>query len=150
VLTLHLRERRDLAVTGFIFYALASMSVVVAAAMSGLVFPAVLRGVQQADAPARVIVTSLLRYTGLVNQAFAAIYVVFTGIAILLWSSAMLASRHLPRALAHYGLVLGVLLVAGVLSGHLALGIHGFGAVVLGVGIWMMWSAHRLWGHAAG
>jgi hypothetical protein len=144
-LTLRLRERRDLAVGAFVCFALASAAVMVAAAMSGLVFPAALRGVREADAAARVIITNNLRYTGLVNQAFAAVYVVLTALAVMTWSSAMLAGNEMPRALAGYGLVLGVLLLLGILSGHLSLGIHGFGAVVLGVGIWLIWAARVLW-----
>jgi hypothetical protein len=137
-LTVRLRERRDLAVGAFACFALASVAVMFAAAMSGLVFPAALRGVREADAAGRVLITNNLRYTGLLNQAFASVYVVLTALAVILWSSAMLAGRDMPRALAGYGLVLGVLLVLGIFSGHLSLGIHGFG-------VWLIWAARVLW-----
>jgi hypothetical protein len=86
-----------------------------------------------------------LHYTFLLNQAFARIYVVLAAIAIALWSWASLAGRELPRALAVYGLILGAALVAGLTSGHLTLGIHGFGLVILGQSAWMIWAAGTLW-----
>lgn len=144
-LTLRLRARRDLAVGASVFYALASVAVIIAAVASGILAPAVLRNLREADEPTRALMTNGLRYTGLLNQAFASVYVVFSAIAILLWSAAMLVGRELPRALGVYGLVLGAVLLLGVASGHLRLGIHGFGLVVLGVGVWMVWAAGWLW-----
>lgn len=144
-LTLRLRARRDLAIGAFVFFAFGSVMVIVAAVMSGLVAPAVLRGIGEADEAARALRMAQLRHTGLMNQAFAAVYVVSTGIAILLWSWAMLVGREIARGLAVYGLILGAALTVGVLSGVLHLGIHGFLLVVLGVGAWMGWVAVWLW-----
>src|SRR5919202_509491 len=109
----------------------------VAGAASGLVGPSVVRGLAGADEAERAVMMDGLHYTGLLNQAFAKIFVMFSGVAILLWSAAMLAGRELARALAVYGLVLGALLVLGILTGHLRLGIHGFGFVVLGESVWL-------------
>jgi hypothetical protein len=93
---------------------------------------------------------SALRYTGLLNRTFATIYVMLSGVAILLWSGAMLAGRELTRALGVYGLLLGVVLLLGITTGHLRLDIHGFGLVVLGEGVWMAWAAAQLWRAADG
>jgi hypothetical protein len=93
---------------------------------------------------------SALHYTAHLNQAFATLFVMFSGVAILGWSGAMLAGRELSRALAVYGLVLGAALLLAPASGHLRLGIHGFGAVVLGEGIWLAWAATHLWRTAEG
>ena len=125
--------------------AVAGVAVIVAAVASGLLAPTVLRGLGDADAAERAFMLSALHYTGLLNQAFAAVYVVLSAIAILLWSSAVLAGRELSRGLGYYGLVLGALLIFGVLSGHLRLGIHGFGLIVIGQGVWMVWAAVLLW-----
>ena len=144
-LTLRLRARRDLSVGAYVFFAMASVAVIVAAVASGFLAPGVLRGLDAADAPARVTMLSALRFVGLVNQTFAILHVAFSGIAILLWSSAMLAGREMSRALAVYGLVLGALLLVGIVSGTLQLDIHGFGLVVLGEGAWMVWAASQLW-----
>lgn len=144
-LTLRLRARRDVAVGAYVFFALASVAVIIAAAASGFLAPGVLRGLAGADEPARAVMTSALRYTGLVNQTFAKMHVMFSGIAILLWSGAILTGRELTRALAVYGLLLSVVLILGVASGQLRLDVHGFGFVVLGEGVWMAWAAAQLW-----
>ena len=86
-----------------------------------------------------------LRYTWLFNQACIKLYVAFGSAAIILWSTAMLREGGFGRALGVYSNVTGLVLLAGILTGVLGLGIHGFGAVVLAQGIWMMWVAVRLW-----
>ncbi|MEX2182624.1 MAG: hypothetical protein WD771_11330 [Gemmatimonadaceae bacterium] len=144
-LTVQLRARRDLAIGAFVFFAFASVAVLIAGAASGFVSPAAVRGLGDADDLTRAGMMNAMHYTGLLNQAFAKIYVLFTGIALVLWAAAMLLGRELSRALAVYGAILGVVLLAGVLTGQLRLDIHGFGAVVLGQGIWMVWTARRLW-----
>lgn len=154
-LTLRLRARRDVAVGAYIFFALASVAALIAAVASGFLAPAVLRGLAVADAPARAAMMSALHVTGLVNQAFARVFVTCSGVAILLWSGAMrpdratagreAAGREPPRALAVYGLLLGAALTLGAVSGHLRLDVHGFGLVALGEGVWMAWVAAYLW-----
>ena len=146
-LTLRLRAQRDIAIGAYVFYAVAGVRVVMAAIASGLVAPGALRGMRDADEATRALMMSDLHYTGLLNQAFAAVYVVFSAIAILLWSAAILGGggRELPRALAVYGLLLGAVLLLGVASGHLRLGVHGFGLVVLGEAVWMIWAAASMW-----
>lgn len=144
-LTRRLRARPDVATGAFIFYAFAGVAGVFAAATSGLVAPAVLRGLAEADPPTRDAMQRLHHYTGLLNQAFATLHVLFGGIAILLWSVAMRAVRSFSRALGAYGLVLGAALLLGIASGHLRLDVHGFGAVVLGEGVWLAWVAAHLW-----
>lgn len=143
-LTLALRARRDVAVGGYVFYAVASVAVLVAAVASGFLAPSVLRGLDAADATARAAMMNALHFTGMINQAFARVHVLLTGIALLLWSWAMLAGDAFPRALALFGMVLGAALVAGVSSGYLQLDIHGFGLVVAGQSAWLLWAAWHL------
>jgi hypothetical protein len=145
-LTLRLRARRATAVGAFVFFALAIVSVMIAAAASGLVSPGVLRGMHDAgEAGATMSMQNFLHYTYLLNQAFARVYVVLGAIAIALWSWAILGGHALPRGLALYGLLLGAALLVGLASGHLTLGIHGFGLVMLGQGAWLIWAAVALW-----
>jgi hypothetical protein len=145
-LTLRFRARRDVAVAAYIFFAVATVAVIIAAVASGLLAPSVLRGYAEADEPARAVMMNALTYTGRVNQAFAMVYVTFSGVAILLWSVAALLGGELPRSLARYGILLGVALILGIMSGYLRLNVHGFGLVVLGEGAWMVWVAVLLWG----
>lgn len=153
-LTRRLRMRRDgagdVAVGAYVAFALAGVAAVIAAVASGFLAPGVLRGLETADEPTRVAMLHAWHYTGLVNQAFARFYVLLSGVAVLLWSGAMLSHRasptyEWPRALAGYGLLLGVLLTVGAGSGYLRLDVHGFGLVALGQGVWMAGVAAHLW-----
>lgn len=144
-LTLKLRSRAPLAIGAFVFYAVGGIAVVFAAAASGIVSPGVMEGMHGSGEGATLAMENYAHYTFLWNQAFAGIYVVLSGIAVALWSIAILRGRELPAALGAYGLVLGVALVIGLASGHLSLGVHGFGLVILGESIWFIWSAVVLW-----
>ena len=140
-----LRRRRDLAVAGYVFFALAAVAVIIAAAASGFLAPSVLHGYAEADEAGRQRMIELMHYTGLVNQTFAKLNVLFVAVALMLWSAATYAGRELTRGLGVYGLILSVALLAGIGSGVLRLDIHGFGLVVLGEGIWLVWAARQLW-----
>jgi hypothetical protein len=139
-LTVRIRERRDLASGAFVFFALASVAVIVAAIASGLIAPSSVRGMDAADEPRRAAMLGDLRYTGMLNQAFAKVYVLFTGAAIFLWSLAILKGREMSRAMAIYGLILGAILAVTIAVDVLPLDIHGFGAVMLGTGVWFVWA----------
>jgi hypothetical protein len=143
-LTARLSARRDLAFGGFAFYVIASFAVVIAALASGFVSPAVISGLDTADEARRAMMMSELRYTGILNQAFAKIYVVLAGVAILLWSTAMLIGRELSRSLGFYGVLLGITLVMLMALNALRLDIHGFGLVAILVGAWFVWASVRL------
>ncbi len=145
-ITRRLRTRRDIAVGAYVFFALAGVAVIIAAAASGLLAPSIVDRLATADAPERASMMNALHYTGLLNQTFARVHVLFSGIAILLWSGAALGGRELSRPLAVFGLLFGAVLAAGVLSGYLRrLDIHSFGLVVVGQGAWMVWTATQLW-----
>ena len=144
VVTERLRVRRDLAVTGFVTFAFASVAVVIAAAASGLIAPGAVRSVAGADDAARAGMMNALHYTGLLNQAFAKLHVLFSCVAIILWSAAMALGREFSRALGAYGIVLGAALLAAVFGAGLRLDIHGYGLVVLTQALWFTWTALTL------
>jgi hypothetical protein len=143
-LTVRMKERRDLAFGAFIFFALASVAVIVAAVASGLVAPASVRGMDAADEVRRAAMLADLRYTGMINQAFAKVYVIFTGAAIFLWSVAIVKGREMSRGMAVYGIILGAILVVAIAIDVLPLDIHGFGGVMLGTGVWFVWAGITL------
>ena len=153
-----------LAVTAAVYFACASAAALAAATTSGLIAPLALRDYAAADAPARAAMLAALDYTRMLNRSFARLDVLLTGAAVLLWSAAMLAARPRaprpdaaatadalpawPRALAGYGLVLGVALAAGAGSGRLRMDVHGFGLAVVGQGVWLAGVAVCLWRRA--
>jgi hypothetical protein len=145
-LTLRLHARRAAAIGAFTFFAMGSVVVMLAAAASGLVSLGVLGGMHDAGAAgATMSMQNFLHYTYLLNQAFARMYVVLAAIAIALWSWAVLREPGLPMGLGIYGLLLGAALLVGLASGHLTLGIHGFGLVIVGQSVWLIWAAVALW-----
>src|SRR5690606_4967934 len=67
--TLRLRERRAFAAGAFIFFGVATVAIVIAAAASGLVSPGILRGMHGADGVEADAMRNALHYTWLLNQA---------------------------------------------------------------------------------
>ncbi|HCT57669.1 MAG TPA: hypothetical protein DGD08_10760 [Gemmatimonas aurantiaca] len=145
----------------------ALVAVLFAGAMSGLVATAVVERMASAgvDANSTGVLQPLLWYTALLNQAFAAIYVVGSGAAMIGWSvvlwraavrhsavrhsavrhSAGAASDGLLRSIAVLGVVTGGGLVVARLGfvGHLDVRI--FGLIVAAQALWQGLLAWRLW-----
>jgi hypothetical protein len=129
-------DRLDIA--ALVLFAFASVAVMSAAVMDGLVAPNILRRMVEAGAGAGESWRILFRYNFEINQAFARLYAVTSSIAIILWSISMLKNRALARGLGIYGCVIGPVAVLAVASGRLGMDVHGFGAVVLGQAIWFV------------
>ncbi|CAN5867749.1 hypothetical protein BH23GEM9_BH23GEM9_29470 [soil metagenome] len=145
-LALRLRVRRDLSLAAYIIFAAASFAVIIAGVASGFLAPGVLRGYAEADEPTRAVMLNALHYTGRINRTFAQVGATLSGIAILLWSVAMLLGRELSQSLAIFGTLLGVALALGIVTGYWQVNLLGFGIVVLAQGIWFVWVATLLWG----
>jgi hypothetical protein len=64
--------------------------------------------------------------------------VIASSAAILLWSWAILAHARLSRVAGVFGAIIGVVVLAATTIGHLRLDVHGFGAVVLLQGFWLI------------
>jgi hypothetical protein len=137
-LVARLRARRELAIGGYVSLAMASVAAMLATAASGFIGPRV------AAMPAET-VQLLMRYTWAVNQTFSTLYIVFSVVALLLWSISTYVGRELGRGLGVYGVVLGTGLLMGLAAGLLRPDIHGFGLVVLTQGMWTVWAARALW-----
>ncbi len=144
LLTLQLRAQFELAVTAYTSYALAVFAVLVAAAASGLLSPAMADHMATTDGAARDLALQQFRFSGQINQAFSKIYVSLSSLAIVLWSIAMRATPPFSRLLVSLGVIVGLLGIAGIFSGRLHLGVHGFGLVVLAQGVWTLWTARSL------
>jgi hypothetical protein len=140
-----LRARLDLAVAGYVFFALGGVAVMIAAVASGFLAPAAVRGIAEVEAAERAGMMNDLHYAAMINQAFAKISVILTGVALLTWSAAILLTGAFTRRLAIFGVLLATLLMIGVGSGYLRLNIHGYGLVVLGTGLWQVLIAEAIW-----
>lgn len=144
-LTLRLRARRDLSVAAYIVFAVASFAVIVAGLASGFLAPSVLRGYAQADEATRGVMLNALHFTGRINRTFAQAGTTLGGVAILLWSLAMILGKEMSRSLALFGALLGTALALGMVTGYWQVNLMGFGMVVLAQGTWFVWVAVRLW-----
>jgi len=127
-----------LAATAAVTYGFAVVAIMVAAAFSGLVGPDVMRRMVTDTPPIGDLWRQLGIYTGLLNRAFAMVFVLLSSAAIFLWSIAIIRGRKLPRSVGIYGIVIAPVTVLAVGSGHVALDVHGFGAVVLLQAIWLI------------
>lgn len=132
---------------GLVLYAFGLVAVMGAAVADGLVTPRVLEQiVGSADSPSAMETWRMFsRYTFIWNQAFAQVFVAASSAAIIAWSAAGWQSRRLPVGMAIYGCILGLVTVAAMLSGHLPLDVHHFGAVMLGQSIWFVIAGAVLW-----
>ena len=137
-------------IVGLVFFGFALVAVMTAAVASGLIAPGLAKLILDADAAANASASQAWRIAfnlnGFVNQAFAKVFVVASSIAIIFWSMAMRRER-LWNGIAIYGLCLGPITILALVSGHLSLGVHGFGIVVVAQAIWFVavgLSMHRL------
>jgi hypothetical protein len=117
-------------------YAFALVAVMNAAIMDGLVNTAIAPHIGVGDPAVADGWRLLFNYTGFLNQAFARVFTVASSIALALWSVAILRTAIFSHAVGVYGCVLAPITVLAVVSGHLALDVHGFGAIVLSQALW--------------
>lgn len=129
-----------LAFSALVVFGFAVIAVTNAAAVSGWVVPNLLRLMEKADRSAepqwRIAIASIFQ----LNQAFSRIYSIATSAAIVLWSIAALREGGLSRPLSIYGCLAPSILALFVISGHLAMDVHGFTIVTVTQGIWFFWS----------
>ncbi len=120
----------------FITYVLGSFAVMCAAVINGLVAPTLLEDMISTDDVTRQTLRLILDDNGLLNAAFSKVFVVATSTSIICWSIAIFKKNTLSKITAIIGIVIGVLGIAGILSGHLRMNIHGFGLLILAQAVW--------------
>jgi hypothetical protein len=138
-------EQRSLATAALVAYGLAAVAVLSAALLSGMIATDLVQRLAAAtDEAQRGMLHALLSYTGRLNQAYAKVFVSASSVAIILWSSAMLRGRQFHRGIGVYGIVIGLLTLAGLFGGHLVLDVHGEGIVIFAQAVWLILVAVRL------
>lgn len=129
----------DLATAALVSYGFATVTVTIAAAISGLVGTELAARYLSAEEPMRQMAHEIYHYNATINQVFAKISFVATAAAILLWSVAMLRSGALGRALGFAGVALGVGTLGVVLFGPGHVGLHTVLLTYLAQGAWTVW-----------
>jgi hypothetical protein len=129
-------------------FGFACVAVLVAAAVSGFVVPAIMRHMAR-DVPAaahewQIVIVGIFE----INQAFSRIYSVAASLAIILWSASALRNGGFGRGVAIYGCIISTLIILGIGLGHLRLDVHGMAVIWLGQAVWFILVGSRLWSRA--
>jgi hypothetical protein len=136
-------DRLSWAGLGIFGYAVAA--ILTGAVFDGLVEPRLLQQIVGSEGSTRNVWQTIMTYNGIVDSAFVRVYVVAAGVAILLWSAAMVRSKQLGFGVALYGAPLGLATVVGVLTGMLRPESHGFALVIVGEALWFLLAGAALW-----
>jgi len=137
-------EWSETAIAALVVYGFGIVAVVPAAVLSGFVAPDVIERMRVTGATPDARYEALLAYTGFLNQGFARINVIASGVAVTLWGCAMWRTRRFPRATALIGVVVGTALAVGTLIGYLRLNVQGIVIVTLVQATWMILVAVHL------
>lgn len=138
VLTRRLAAGGAVAELALAFYGLSSVATLLAATASGLLASDLIAQAAAAQGEARAAAGAVLHYNVALNQAFAKVIVAASSAAIALWSVEIVRTGRMRRAAGVLGCVVAAAALLALFSGHLRLDVHGFGAVVLAQGIWLI------------
>ncbi|HWP71442.1 MAG TPA: hypothetical protein VNM36_10090 [Gemmatimonadaceae bacterium] len=124
-------------------YGFGAVAVMFAAIASGFIATDLKAIVLEAGGNAQAAYEPAFDFGWALNQASTKVFVLTASIGIALWSVAMLRDPTFGRGIGITGLLVGSAATIATLSG-LQMDIHGFGAIVLGHGIWLIWTGIRL------
>jgi hypothetical protein len=136
-------DRRALADAALVSYGFGAIAVMFAAIASGFVGTDMTGKLLQAGDAGRTIYDPVLEYNWAFNQACTRVFVVSGSVGIGLWSVAMFREPAFGRALGTTGILIAVAAIAGTIAG-MPMNVHGFGAIVLAHGIWLIWTGTKL------
>jgi len=120
---------------GLIFFALATAMMTLAPLMSGFLIPELAKGVAETQ-EGRETFRVLINMAHAMNQVFANTGVVAFGAGIALFGLALLGEEGMNRITGIAGLLVGIVLMMGMLMGHIYLDVHGMMGVAGGMGVW--------------
>lgn len=138
-----LDDHRSLADAAFVSFAFGAVAVIFAAIASGFVQTDLVALQMEAGDAARSAWEPVKDFTWAFNQACTKLFVVTGSTGIVLFSLALRKDPRFGAALGVTGVLVGVAAIVATLAG-LPMNIHGFGAIVLGHGIWLVWTGTRL------
>ena len=134
-----------LARAGRLAYFAGALAMSVAGLTNGFIAPGLIKALASAGevAAAKPVLAALWQ----LNQAFAAAGVVAIGVAVVLWSVALIRQGGLGRWIGAAGGMVNAALLVALIGGWLVLDVHGFGLFVLIQAIWgVALAASMLWG----
>ena len=123
---------------GLVLYGFAVAAMMIAVVMDGLVTPGLARQIIDTTGTVGQGWRIAFNYNGMLNQAFAHVFIVASSAAIILWSVSIVRNRVLARELGVCGSLLGAATLIMLLSGQLDRQAHLFGVVIIGQAIWFI------------
>ena len=129
-----------LAMSALVVFGFGAIALANAAVFDGLVMPALIRRLvaSATDATKQEGWHLAMRYNFELNQAYARLYAVASGVALLLWSIAIVRKNQLSRTVGIYGCILGPVTVVAISSGLLTPSVHGFGILAVLQALWFV------------
>lgn len=121
-----------------VIYGFGATAAMLAAVINGLVGPVLTRKILETDEPTQKTVQLILMNNHLLNQGLTKIYVGATAFAVIAWSVSLWNKGKLMRSTAAIGLIVGILSLLGIFSGHLKLDVHGFGLFTFALSVWLI------------
>jgi hypothetical protein len=119
-------------------FGFASVAVLVAAAVSGFIFPSIMKAMAR-DVPAAADQWQIVLHSvGQINQSFGRISSVAASIAIILWSVSALRNGGFGRGVAIYGCIVSALIILWICVGRSRLDVHAMTVIALGQAIWFI------------
>jgi len=147
-------QERPLALLALCFYVLAAGATILAATMSGLIIPAIIEAGHVHASPhgppidpeaLRQTLQAQANYTVILNRSFAAVHVGLFAVAMALWSIAWPSRGWLAVIARVVGVIVGVGVIAWILSGTMTLEAqHGALLVTLVQMLWTLIAAAAL------
>jgi hypothetical protein len=138
VLTRRLSPGGALAELALAFYGISAAATLLATTASGFLASDLIAQAAALQGEARAAAEAVMHYNYALNQAFAKVLVAASSVAIGLWSMEIVRTRLMRRASGVLGCVVAAVILLALFSGHLTLGVHGFGAVVLAQAAWLI------------
>ncbi len=126
----------SLGAVGLVIYGFALVAIMNAVVIDGLVTPGLARAIVNAAPDKTTGWKIAFNHNVLLDQAFMSVFLVASSAAIALWSSAIVYSGKLARALGIFGCLLGAATVIGQLAGWLGQHPHSFAMILIGQAIW--------------
>jgi hypothetical protein len=142
-LTRLIESRRAVTDAAMVFYAFGAVAVMFAAITSGFIGTDLAAQILAAGGDAQTRYEPVRDFSWALNQSTTRVFVVTASVGIALWSVAMLNEPAFGRAIGLTGILIGAGAVIATIAG-MPMDIHGFGAIVLGHGIWLIWTATKL------
>lgn len=131
-------ERRSLADAGLVAFALAAISGILAATVSGLLSPHIAEHALEAGDAAQGAWHVAFAYNFMLNGVLSNVFITATAVAVALWSAAMLGTGTQWTILGVAGLAVGAGAIAALFTGRLQHNVHDVALFIFAMSAWMV------------